>query len=186
MSEDEALAFLASVDVPAQLVVKNSLQHLVRVPSFLGGVTYRYLGQVRKGEVMNPRTAVMLYRLGQALAAKRVSYVDHMGIFPGSGTDPETMHNRGYAADISGFVFADGSKISVTNDWSKKPTFFKYVYDALCAEAECDAVGGGNYLITPGHRDPALASSHRDHFHAQVDHTRNWNPLATQNSSTRA
>lgn len=171
LNENEAVAELRSMSVPVTVVADNALQYLVRVPSRLGGVVYRYMGTDRGSEVMNPRLAVLLLRLGHVLAQKRVVAVDHLGIFPGKGDDPATMHNRGFAADLSGFVFADGSKLTVLNDWARSPKFFRSVYDVLCIEGECEGLLGGNYLITPDHHDPTLASTHRDHFHVQIDHT---------------
>lgn len=178
LSEEEAIAVLANEGIPAVVVQRDATHYLVRVPSTLGGVTFRYIafdadigrGKDRKSEVMNPRLAVMLLRLGKALSDKGVRYIEHAGIYPGDPNDPLTMHNRGFAADLNGFVFTDGSSLSVLHDWSTKQGFFRFVYDVLCAEAECTTLIGGNFLLTPDHASKKLAEDHKNHFHVQIDH----------------
>lgn len=66
-------------------------------------------------------------------------------------------HGLGNAADITGFNFADGSRISVLDDWSVAPLqpdekFLGFAHSAAC----------GRFTTVLG---PEANSAHADHFH---------------------
>lgn len=184
LGRDEALAILARAGV--LLRKESSEAGTVRVSSHLGGVAFRYIGTDRGAEEVDPRMGVMLLRLGQWLARRGVRYVDHLGIYPGSSSDPNEMHNRGFAADLAKFTFNNGETLSVLKDWGQKPksgpgyrlhpgdkgySFFLALYDWLSSEAEAGGrIGEHGFLITPDHADPKLAADHADHFHVQIAH----------------
>jgi len=158
---------------------------LVRVRSKLGGVTYRYLGTDRGSETMDPRLALLLYRVGELARSRGVTEIDHLGIHPGAKSDPGDVHNRGLAADLAVF-HGPGARLSVLDDWGMRKKegpgyrlrpgdtgyqFFQDVYDLLRREGEGGgSIGEHSFVLTPDHPDVKYSSTHKDHFHVQVEH----------------
>jgi hypothetical protein len=86
--------------------------------------------------------------------------IDHLGAYScrrlyGRGSGPWSEHATGNAIDISGFVLADGTRISVLRDWNsdgKKGQFLRLARDGACAAF-------GTVL------SPDYNAAHRDHLH---------------------
>ena len=136
------------------------------------GVEYRYAADDKGSRelALTPNLLVLLVRLSRFLRREGVVRVVHAGIFPGKSADATNAHNRGDAIDLSSFVFSDGDKISVLEDWGKKPKavhvaggkgenfrllstekgamFFRRLYSLLSQEATDRGTSGGKSLET--------------------------------------
>ena len=96
--------------------------------------------------------------------------VEHLGAYScrrlyGRGSGPWSEHATGNAIDIAGFVLADGTRISVLDDWEgehSRARFLHRVRDGACRFF-------GTVL------SPDYNAAHRDHLHLD-QHAR---PLAT-------
>lgn len=113
----------------------------------IDGVEYRYVTDDKgvRDLVVTPNMLVLLVRLSRFLRTLGVTRVYHAGIFPGKSPDPTNAHNRGEAIDLSSFVFSDGDRLSVLEDWGKKP---KPVHVA----PSIGGVKGENYRLLPTER----------------------------------
>lgn len=76
-----------------------------------------------------------------------------------SGTDRMSAHATANAIDISGFVLADGRRITVSGDWGRQSpairSFFATIHTSACRRF-------GTVL------SPAYNAAHRDHLHLEL------------------
>lgn len=94
---------------------------------------------------------------------QRVTRIDHLGSYNcrrlyGRSSGDFSQHATADAIDIAGFVFADGSRVTVLGDWSDpgpKASFLRDVRDGAC-----------DLFATT--LSPDYNAAHRDHFH--LDH----------------
>lgn len=90
---------------------------------------------------------------------ERVTLLRHYGAYSCRTTRSgrESLHAKGEAIDIAGFVLADGTVISVEHDWSRRGPRGRFLH--AVAHAACARFG---VVLTP--------DSDRDHFnHIHVD-----------------
>lgn len=77
-----------------------------------------------------------------------------------AGTARLSAHATANAIDVSGFVLADGRRITVLDDWSggtpAERRFLRVIHDSACKRF-------GTVL------SPDYNAAHRDHFHVEVD-----------------
>lgn len=96
----------------------------------------------------------------QEILGQEVVRIEHFGSYScrrlyGGADGPWSEHATGNAIDISAFVLADGSRISVLGDWTgenEEARFLRRVRDA-----SCDVFGT---VLSPNYND-----AHADHFH---------------------
>jgi len=79
----------------------------------------------------------------------------------GTATARLSGHALANAVDVSGFVLADGRRITIANDWRSEDDrvreFLKVVHDSACKRF--------GTVLTPNYNE-----AHRDHFHLEDDH----------------
>jgi len=91
---------------------------------------------------------------------QRVTRIDHLGSYNcrrlyGRSAGDYSQHATADAVDIAGFRFADGSRVTVLDDWSEtgpKASFLRDVRDGAC-----------DLFATT--LSPDYNAAHRDHFH---------------------
>lgn len=96
----------------------------------------------------------------EEIFAQPVESIEHFGAYScrrlyGRDDGPWSQHATGNAIDISAFVLADGTRISVLGDWSgdaEKARFLQQVRDSAC-----DSFGT---VLSPDYN-----ASHADHLH---------------------
>lgn len=106
----------------------------------------------------------------QVLLGQRVARVEHLGTYScrrmyGRDEGPWSEHATANAIDISGFVLADGSRVTVLRDWDgsdPEARFLHAVRDAAC-----------NIFATT--LSPDYNAAHADHFH--FDQADRWSGL---------
>ncbi len=76
-----------------------------------------------------------------------------------AGSLRRSAHATGNAIDISGFVLADGRRITVAGDWSDKSPQVQHFFNAIRTSA-CKRFGT---VLTP-----AYNAAHRDHLHLEM------------------
>ncbi len=89
-----------------------------------------------------------------------VQTIEHYGAYScrrlyGRDEGPWSEHATGNAVDISGFILADGTRVSVLGDWdgeSAKAEFLRTVRDGACS--------GFSTVLSPDYN-----AAHADHFH---------------------
>lgn len=98
--------------------------------------------------------------VARELFNSEVTEVQHLGVYScrrlyGRDSGPWSEHATGNAIDIAGFVLADGTQISVLNDWDEggvKQAFLRRVRDGACDSFST--------VLSPDYN-----AAHRDHFH---------------------
>ncbi len=100
----------------------------------------------------------------QEIFGQEVARIEHFGSFScrrlyGRDEGPWSEHATGNAIDIAGFVLADGTRISLVNDWQGEggdrddaARFLRRVRDGAC--------GVFGTVLSPEYN-----AAHRDHFH---------------------
>ena len=96
----------------------------------------------------------------RAVLGSPVKRIEHLGIYncrrvQGGGSGNWSEHATGNAIDVSGFLLADGRRISVRDGWTsggKKTAFLHAVRDSAC-----QAFGT---VLSPDYN-----AAHHDHFH---------------------
>lgn len=100
----------------------------------------------------------------------RVRTIEHFGSYScrrmyGRSAVDWSEHARANALDLSGFVLADGTRVSVVRDWSgegARPAFLREVRDGAC-----------DLFATV--LSPDYNAAHRDHFHLdQANRAAGW------------
>lgn len=94
--------------------------------------------------------------------ATRVTRIDHLGTYacrPVRGGSTPSQHATANAIDIAGMVLADGTRISLTHDWSgddaRKRAFLRDLRDGACE-------------VFRGVLGPDYNAAHHDHFHLDM------------------
>lgn len=76
-----------------------------------------------------------------------------------AGTEHLSAHARGNAIDVSGFVLADGRRITVLGDWySQDPRVYQFL--RVIHDSACKRFGT---VLGPGYN-----AAHQNHFHVEV------------------
>lgn len=100
-----------------------------------------------------------------------VARVEHLGSYNCrriGGGDSWSEHSTGNAIDIAAFVLADGTRISLIDDWRAEP-------DGPRSRFLSDARGGACELFATT-LSPAYNRAHADHFHLdQAQRAGGWN-----------
>lgn len=105
-------------------------------------------------------------RAAQQILGSKLMRIETMGSYSCrnvAGTSRRSGHATANAVDISGFVLADGRRISVLRDWNAESpqvrAFLSAVRDSACRRF-------GTVL------SPEYNAAHRDHFHLEVGSSR--------------
>jgi hypothetical protein len=105
-------------------------------------------------------------RAARAILGSPLVRIETMGSYACrtvAGTDRLSGHASANAVDVSGFVLADGRRITVLRDWdSEDPQIRAFL--ATIRTSACKRFG---MVLTPEYN-----AAHRDHFHLEVGHTR--------------
>lgn len=101
-------------------------------------------------------------RAAQQILGSRLVRIETMGSYNCrniAGTDHRSAHATANAVDVSGFVLADGRRITVSGNWQDRSPqvrlFFSTIHSSACRRFS--AVLGPNYN-----------AAHADHLHLQV------------------
>jgi hypothetical protein len=140
----------------------------VRVGPTVGGVALRYLGQAPARVLVDCETAGALVASGEDVAAQGVTELHHLGTYSCrtiAGTSTLSQHGLGRALDVQGFGFADGSEVTVYDDWEDgdpTPTQWagQFLYDTIHRWYDRWI---WNILLTPEYN-----AAHDDHFHVDL------------------
>ncbi|KPQ35664.1 MAG: hypothetical protein HLUCCX21_01215 [Porphyrobacter sp. HL-46] len=100
----------------------------------------------------------------RTLIGSELARIEHLGAFScrrmyGAADGPWSEHATANAIDIAGFVFADGRRISVSDDWegaAPEAAFLREVRDGACASFAT--------VLSPDYN-----AAHADHFHLDQD-----------------
>lgn len=103
----------------------------------------------------------------EAIFNTEIARIEHLGTYScrrlyGRSEGAWSEHATGNAIDIAGFVLADGTRISVLEDWNgaeRKARFLRRVRDGACQSFST--------VLSPNYN-----AAHRDHFH--LDMARGW------------
>jgi len=105
-------------------------------------------------------------RAAQQILGSKLMQIETMGSYSCrnvAGTSRLSGHATANAVDISGFVLADGRRISVLRDWNagspQVRAFLGTVRDSACKRF--------GMVLSPDYN-----AAHRDHFHLEVSRTR--------------
>lgn len=101
-------------------------------------------------------------RAAQQILGSPLARIETMGSYSCrtvAGTDRLSAHARAEAIDVSGFVLADGRRISVLRDWAGEDNQARAFLQTVHASA-CKRFG-----TTLG---PAYNAAHRDHLHLEL------------------
>ena len=101
--------------------------------------------------------------LAEEIFGSKIQRIEHLGAYScrrlyGLDSGPWSEHATANAIDIAGFVLADGTRISVLNDWSgegDKAQFLRRVRD--------DACDSFSTVLSPDYN-----AAHADHFHLDM------------------
>ena len=100
-------------------------------------------------------------RAAQQILGSQLVRIETMGTFNCrnvAGSDRRSAHATGNAIDISGFVLADGRRITVRDDWTSgtmaERQFLRVIHQSACKRF-------GTVL------GPAYNAAHADHFHVE-------------------
>ena len=101
--------------------------------------------------------------LAEEIFGSEIQRIEHLGAYScrrlyGRDSGPWSEHATANAIDIAGFVLADGTRISVLNDWSGegyKAQFLRRVRD--------DACNSFSTVLSPDYN-----AAHADHFHLDM------------------
>lgn len=196
LSYDEAMALVEEAASKGRVKIVGKAGRLLQIEPRIDGVTFDYLGTMRKTEVIDPRLLVLLLRFVER--QDDLERVTHMGIFPGRSGAPFDNHNRGLGIDFRRFTHKDGSYVDVLDDWGKRSkkgqgfrldrrTWAGHTFGEIVEDLARDAtyltenpvtdsstvhIGyDRSYLIHPDHPNEALALMHQDHIHVQIGPT---------------
>jgi hypothetical protein len=108
-------------------------------------------------------------RAARQILGSPVTSIETMGSFACrnvAGSDRRSAHASGAAIDVSGFVLADGRRITVKNGWNggtaKEREFLRTVEQSACKRFDT--------VLGPGYN-----AAHQDHLHVEgVIHTKSY------------
>lgn len=172
---ERKLAALRSDPAQCRAVLQRSEVAFAELDPLGQGPCRREDRTIVKGLSLSPARAETTCAVGAALAlwlergvqpaaerhlAQAVASVEHFGTFScrrlyGADTGPWSEHATGNAIDIAAFVLADGTRISVLEDWTgdgSEARFLRKVRDAAC-----ESFGT---VLSPDYND-----AHADHLH---------------------
>ena len=101
-------------------------------------------------------------RAAQQLLGSALTRIETMGSYNCrnvAGSLRRSAHATGNAVDVSGFVLADGRRITVAGDWADKSPQVQRFFTAIRTSA-CKRFGT---VLTP-----AYNAAHRDHLHLEM------------------
>lgn len=137
----------------------------------VNGVNWRYFSHDDPGDMfMACRLALALDQFGDLLRELDIVEVEHLGVFNCrliGGTDSLSEHGYGRAIDLSVFIYDDGTRCSVEDDWDSlngNPDDM-----SLCGRLLHDVAwelhlrGIFNVILTPD-----FNAAHFNHFHVDL------------------
>ena len=101
-------------------------------------------------------------RAAQQILGSPLAKIETMGSYSCrniAGSPRRSAHATGNAIDVSGFVLADGRRITVAGDWADKPPQVQRFFVAI-RQSACKRFGT---VLTP-----AYNAAHRDHLHLEL------------------
>ncbi|MBX7540376.1 extensin family protein [Qipengyuania sphaerica] len=109
-----------------------------------------------KRDTLNP--------LAQEIFGSKITRIEHLGAYScrrmyGSEDGPWSEHATANALDITGFMMADGTRISVLNDWKGEGPRARFLH-----QARDGACGAFSTVLSPDYN-----AAHADHLHFDMD-----------------